>query len=187
MTRSNCQPGIRDWAATAIDGAFAIWLLLLLLAAPRHRGFGAVVVTLVVTIGLSLLIYRRFIGPAVSRFLFGYGKRRRCLDPFDRLVPRLPEFTAPRDPAWAAIAQVPHMPLDEYYRSDPWRQRRQLKIAEARHACQWCGATSRLQVHHTTYKRKGRERRADLLVLCCACHGRHHHRNLCDFGRHGEW
>ncbi|MGI9254899.1 MAG: HNH endonuclease [Thermomicrobiales bacterium] len=184
MNRSACQPGLRDWAETPIEAVFALWLLLLVLAAPWHRGLAPVLAFLAVGGGISLLIFQRGIAPVISRFLFRHGRHRRCLDPFHR---RLPSIAARRDPAWAAIAQVPRMELDDYYRSEPWRQRRQLKLAEANHACQWCGATSRLQVHHKTYARSGRERRGDLLVLCCACHGRHHRKNLCGFSRYGAW
>ncbi|MFM9106305.1 MAG: HNH endonuclease [Chloroflexota bacterium] len=181
MDRHPCRPGLRDWTATVIEAVFALWLLLLALAAPWGSGAAAGLITLAITGGISLAIYRRAVDPLLDRFLF--GGRRRCLDPFRRAAPRLPFSGAHRDPEWAAIASVPWMPLDDYYRSDPWRQRRRLKLAEAGHRCQRCGAGSMLQVHHRTYRRAGRERRSDLVVLCCTCHGREHRRDLCAYSR----
>jgi hypothetical protein len=187
MNRSACRAGVRDLTATAIEAVFALWLLILVVAAPWEQGAGPALVTIAVTCGISLLLYRRAVEPLIARFLFGHGRRHRCLDPLARLASRFPNRVARQDPAWAAITKAPHMPLHDYYLSEPWRQRRRLKLAEAGHRCEQCGAADRLQVHHLTYRRKGRERRRDLLVLCCACHGRVHRKNLCSFGRSGEW
>ena len=61
-----------------------------------------------------------------------------------------------------------------YMRSITWRIKRQMAFAYYGKTCVLCGATSRLQVHHRTYKRLGHERLTDLIVLCGTCHKRHH-------------
>lgn len=63
----------------------------------------------------------------------------------------------------------------QHMASPAWRTTRKAAIARAGRRCQRCGATDlgvRLEVHHTTYERLGRERPEDLLVLCPPCHGR---------------
>lgn len=62
-----------------------------------------------------------------------------------------------------------------YLRSPLWRLRRQIWIIFAGGRCQRCGSRRRLTIHHRTYERLGRERRADVTVLCWNCHRRHHH------------
>jgi hypothetical protein len=44
----------------------------------------------------------------------------------------------------------------------------------AHYRCERCGAKRTLEVHHRTYERLGRERDADLEVLCGDCHEVHH-------------
>jgi hypothetical protein len=183
LPRTACRPGIRDWIATAIQAGFAIWLLFLLVVAPWDQGAVAALVTLMLVGGISVLIYRRAIAPRIQRHFFGYGSRRRCIDPLARITPRLPSITRWRDPEWAAIQSVRNMPKELYYQTPQWRQRRELKLEEAGRKCQQCGGTMVLQAHHLTYDRLGHEKRSDLRVLCCACHGRIHHKNLCAFGR----
>jgi phage terminase large subunit GpA-like protein len=61
-----------------------------------------------------------------------------------------------------------------YLRSPLWRLRRRIWIVQARGRCERCGSRRRLTVHHRTYKRLGRERRADVSVLCWDCHRSHH-------------
>lgn len=52
------------------------------------------------------------------------------------------------------------------------------------HRCQTCGSTERLQVHHRTYLRRGREMSRDLMVLCEPCHKLFHENSrLSDGGR----
>lgn len=66
------------------------------------------------------------------------------------------------------------MPHDEYLTTKHWRTRRLVALDRAEHRCQFCGGTDRLEVHHNSYDNKWNERDADLLVLCHACHARHH-------------
>jgi len=62
-----------------------------------------------------------------------------------------------------------------YLRSPHWRRRRARAVALAGGRCTRCGRPSRrLEVHHRTYARLGRERDRDLEALCPLCHDRRH-------------
>ena len=61
-----------------------------------------------------------------------------------------------------------------YLHSPLWRLRRRIWIVRAGSRCRRCGSRRRLTIHHRTYQRLGRERRADVTVLCWRCHRRHH-------------
>lgn len=63
---------------------------------------------------------------------------------------------------------------DAYLKSDHWQHMRALAREFYGDRCVLCGATRRLDVHHRTYERKGRERLSDLILLCRKCHGRFH-------------
>jgi hypothetical protein len=66
------------------------------------------------------------------------------------------------------------LPYDEYLHSALWQRVRQEALTRAGHCCQLCNLPHHLQVHHRTYERRGFELPADLIVLCSACHARHH-------------
>jgi len=63
-----------------------------------------------------------------------------------------------------------------YMRSKQWRARRDTAIMRAGYRCCVCGRvhmdTRKLQVHHKTYDRLGKERAEDLMVMCRRCHRR---------------
>ena len=59
-----------------------------------------------------------------------------------------------------------------YLRSAHWRARRARAITRAGYRCERCRARGRLEVHHRTYRRLGRERDRDLQALCATCHDR---------------
>jgi 5-methylcytosine-specific restriction endonuclease McrA len=61
-----------------------------------------------------------------------------------------------------------------YLRSPGWQQRRGRVLARAGYRCEHCGARVKLDVHHLTYARRGREELTDLVALCRACHRREH-------------
>ena len=46
--------------------------------------------------------------------------------------------------------------------------------AHARGCCETCGERRRLEAHHTTYEREGREYADDLRMVCRDCHRRAH-------------
>jgi 5-methylcytosine-specific restriction endonuclease McrA len=103
-------------------------------------------------------------------------------DPFAPIVPVEPH-------RWSELAAMSYL---EYLDTPEWRARAMEKIAEAGGCCQVCNAPERasdpvvrLQVHHRTYRRRGRELRGDLTVLCEACHRLFHrarklHAELCE-------
>jgi 5-methylcytosine-specific restriction endonuclease McrA len=61
-----------------------------------------------------------------------------------------------------------------YMRSRHWQRRRRLIIWRDLERCRACGARGwhprESGDHHTTYIRAGRERPADLMLLCGRCH-----------------
>ncbi len=66
-----------------------------------------------------------------------------------------------------------------YLASDAWQERRARALAEAGGRCQIDAShEGPLDVHHNTYERLGAELPGDLIVLCRACHGRHHGHEL---------
>lgn len=67
------------------------------------------------------------------------------------------------------------MPYKEYLKSPEWSERRAKAIRTAKASCQLCNASGvTLDVHHRTYKNRGNEKFADLIVLCRSCHAKHH-------------
>ncbi len=64
---------------------------------------------------------------------------------------------------------------DRYMRSARWRfsAARLAELKAARRRCRICndpGRRARLEVHHRTYRRLGREAASDLLCVCGDCH-----------------
>lgn len=62
----------------------------------------------------------------------------------------------------------------DYINSAAWKKKRQLALKIHGDKCKICGTGRRLQVHHKTYKRLGRERISDLQILCFDCHAMEH-------------
>lgn len=74
---------------------------------------------------------------------------------------------------------LPHpdrMSYKEYLQTDHWKQTRKEALDRAGNKCSVCGATARLQVHHNSYQRLGKEIPTDLTVLCDPCHSVFHER-----------
>lgn len=65
-------------------------------------------------------------------------------------------------------------PYQDYLKSDAWRARAEDALLRASHRCQLCYSGERLEVHHRTYIRLGREEPTDLTVLCHSCHSKFH-------------
>ena len=66
-------------------------------------------------------------------------------------------------------------------RFDPTRRAAILKSCN--YGCEMCGIPQRIpdrrmNIHHITYERLGRERRSDVLALCPRCHGIRHQRMI---------
>ena len=62
----------------------------------------------------------------------------------------------------------------EYLSSSEWMVRRAEARRLAHDMCERCGQLGLLHVHHTTYRRVGKELPTDLEVLCPACHTSEH-------------
>ena len=61
-----------------------------------------------------------------------------------------------------------------YLRSPHWRETRLRKLRAVGFKCEKCEAGGRLDIHHLTYTRIGREKLSDLQVLCRKCHKAEH-------------
>jgi hypothetical protein len=61
-----------------------------------------------------------------------------------------------------------------YLLSPEWKSKRDAQIRDAGGRCQVCNSRYRLNCHHRTYERIGRELPEDLVVLCEVCHGIFH-------------
>ena len=63
---------------------------------------------------------------------------------------------------------------DQHLKSAKWNVTRSEIIIRDGGMCTQCGATTRLDVHHITYRNLGHEPLTDLVTLCRSCHdGRH--------------
>lgn len=68
-----------------------------------------------------------------------------------------------------------------YIRSDAWRRKTRRVHQRSGYRCERCGVRGRrLEVHHKTYKRLGRERMGDLIDLRNQCHDYVHGRSNYD-------
>lgn len=62
----------------------------------------------------------------------------------------------------------------DYLRSSHWRALRLKVLERDGHRCKGCRRKDRLEVHHLTYERLGRELSEDLITLCQRCHATEH-------------
>jgi hypothetical protein len=74
------------------------------------------------------------------------------------------------EPTQARCDELAAMPYAEYLLTPEWKERRRLAISFAQSRCQSCGSDQRLEVHHLTYERVGKEWPGDLFVVCRPCH-----------------
>jgi 5-methylcytosine-specific restriction endonuclease McrA len=61
-----------------------------------------------------------------------------------------------------------------YMGSNAWACRRRTVVANSGGICADCGSQVRLDVHHLTYARLGREHDSDLVAVCRRCHNARH-------------
>lgn len=61
-----------------------------------------------------------------------------------------------------------------YRRSSHWRDIRRQALERDGHCCTTCKGTVKLEVHHRTYERVGKELLEDVIVLCQRCHAVEH-------------
>ena len=58
----------------------------------------------------------------------------------------------------------------DYLKSPRWQRKRRQRLKHDKYRCRTCWSTKRLEVHHCTYDRLGREKLDDLITLCRDCH-----------------
>jgi 5-methylcytosine-specific restriction endonuclease McrA len=72
------------------------------------------------------------------------------------------------------MTKKPFVDYTKHINSERWERRRLRAIDEVGGACQMCGSTDRIQVHHLNYDNLGNEKPEDLLVVCRQCHRKVH-------------
>lgn len=63
-----------------------------------------------------------------------------------------------------------------YLHSPHWLRVRRAALERDGYQCCRCPTRKRLEVHHVSYERLGREELADVETLCRSCHKKHHGR-----------
>ena len=58
----------------------------------------------------------------------------------------------------------------KYLKSYKWKQKRKQIFREYGKRCWKCGRKLKIQVHHKTYRRLGKEKKRDLKPYCSDCH-----------------
>ncbi len=66
--------------------------------------------------------------------------------------------------------KTPKEQYAEYLKSEHWQKMRREALERAGYRCQICNGGFRLEVHHRSYERLGKEHPYDLTVLCNRCH-----------------
>jgi restriction endonuclease Mrr len=90
------------------------------------------------------------------------------------------EPSAPLGPAVSLerLRELRQMPYRHYLKTPEWQRIRERALKRAQQRCQLDAShEGTLNVHHSSYARLGAEESADLVVLCDACHRRHHQTN----------
>jgi len=64
----------------------------------------------------------------------------------------------------------------KYLKTEAWQIIRNKALVRDLCLCQECGSKKRLEVHHLTYKRVGKELLSDLKTLCRKCHLKQHNK-----------
>ena len=68
------------------------------------------------------------------------------------------------------------MGYKEYLKTEDWKFAKNSVLVFWDHRCMICNSTKKLQVHHRTYERVGREQMNDLVPLCESCHTLFHYK-----------
>lgn len=80
-----------------------------------------------------------------------------------------------RDPRVTPGSQQWRLLYEAYLASAEWQVTRARFYAETgERSCRACGSASRVELHHRTYERLGRERHVDFAPLCRPCHAAVH-------------
>ena len=65
------------------------------------------------------------------------------------------------------------LPYSQYLKTPHWLALRRMMLGVYPH-CALCRSTKNLNVHHNSYKNRGKETHVDLVVLCQPCHAKFH-------------
>jgi phage terminase large subunit GpA-like protein len=65
-----------------------------------------------------------------------------------------------------------------YIKSPQWKEKRLRALKTWGNVCQMCGSSNRIEVHHKTYDRLGKELMTDLMIVCHSCHEKIHERSF---------
>jgi uncharacterized Fe-S cluster-containing radical SAM superfamily protein len=84
------------------------------------------------------------------------------------------ESLAKAKAAWSRDLET--MQYHKFLQTRYWALIRQAKLIECDSKCEVCSAGESLQIHHTSYKLRGREHKnlRYLNVLCASCHAKRH-------------
>lgn len=66
------------------------------------------------------------------------------------------------------------MKYTDYLQTPHWQRVRREALTRAKGCCALCASKVKLEVHHRTYARRGRENPEDVIALCKNCHERFH-------------
>ena len=94
------------------------------------------------------------------------GKRAITL----RKAGKLASITNKKRKKW----EPPSGKYKEYLEGDHWKRFRQQVLEFWNWKCCLCPSSKKLEVHHNTYDRLGRERLSDCVCLCHECHRKVH-------------
>jgi len=99
-------------------------------------------------------------GPTPTRYPITYDQSGK-----DKSIPTIDKYPLMFISAKAKAA---------YLKSAKWKFLRKQILDRDNHQCVMCESTTRLEIHHLTYKRLTDERLSDLVTLCHMCHSRQH-------------
>jgi len=77
--------------------------------------------------------------------------------------------------AWDGIT-LKQAQYREYLQTQHWQWLRADILDKRGAKCEHCGSAAKIQLHHLTYERLGKELPTDVIILCKDCHGKAHNR-----------
>lgn len=69
-----------------------------------------------------------------------------------------------------SVRTLKTMPYRDYLQTEHWKRESEIAKVRDGEKCRLCGTGYRLEVHHSTYERRGEELPEDLITLCHECH-----------------
>jgi 5-methylcytosine-specific restriction endonuclease McrA len=116
--------------------------------------------------------------PASPRNDLDEGDEYRPTVPFETALRSTFELLADRLAGPAKDPELSRLPYWEYLQTPHWKTTKARALLRAGGICKRCHATGkRLDVHHLSYDRLGREAESDLKVLCSECHAAEHRKD----------